>query len=79
METRTKKTEGLSAIIDREDTILPVVREIETRIEKIERENANIYIGTTGIVVKTYLSEYRFSNLREASEIFPELVAKIYA
>ena len=80
METREKKTEGLSAIIDRpEDTILSVVREIETRVEKIERTNANIYIGTTGIVVKTFLSEYRFLNLREASEVFPELVSKVYA
>ena len=79
METRTKKTEGLSAIIDREDTILPVVREIETRVEKIERTNASIYLGTKEIVVKTFLSEYRFLNLREASEVFPELVSKIYA
>ena len=75
----TKKIEGLSAIIDREDTILSDVATTETRIEDIERTNASIYLGTKGIVVKTFLSEYRFLNLREAKEIFPELVAKVYA
>jgi len=76
----TKKIEGLSVIADRpEDTVYVEVREIETKIEDIERTNASIYLGTKEIVVKTFLSEYRFLNLREASEVFPELVSKVYA
>lgn len=78
MET-TKKLEGLSAIVDREDKVYAEVFATDKRIEEIEIENATIYIGTSGIVVKTFLSEYSFKTLAEASEIFPTLVASVYA
>ena len=75
METKREKIGILEEVESgRRDSVYEEVRETEARIEEIEKRNATAYITTKGIIVVTFLAEYRFPNLAEAREVFATVI-----